>query len=33
MTDQIIKSKFYDKWDGKLPSVMGENTVVTDISK
>ena len=33
MTDQIIKSKFYDKWDGKLPNVMGENTVVTDISK
>ncbi len=32
MTDQIIKSKFYDKWDGKLPNVMGENTVVTDIS-
>ena len=24
LTDEILKSKFYEKWDGKLPSVMGD---------
>ncbi len=32
LNDQIIKSKFYDKWDGKLPEAMGSNTVITDIT-
>lgn len=31
LNDQIIKSKFYDKWDGKLPEAMGSDTVITDI--
>lgn len=31
LTDSVLKSKFYDKWDGKLPTVMGDNTVITDI--
>lgn len=32
LTDAILKSKFYEKWNGELPKVMGENTVITDIS-
>jgi regulator of protease activity HflC (stomatin/prohibitin superfamily) len=31
LTDQVLESKFYDKWDGKLPQVMGEGTAITDI--
>lgn len=30
--DNVIKSKFYETWDGKLPTVMGENSVITDVS-
>lgn len=33
LTSGVLKSKFYDKWDGKLPSVMGDNTVISDIGK
>lgn len=33
LNDQIIKSKFYDKWDGKLPEVMGSDTVITKIGE
>lgn len=33
LTDAVLQSKFYDKWNGELPTVMGENTVITDISK
>lgn len=33
LTDGILQSKFYDKWNGVLPSVMGENTVITDIGQ
>lgn len=31
LTDKVLRSKFYARWDGKLPAVMGENTVITDI--
>lgn len=31
LTDQVLESKFYEKWDGKLPQVMGEGTAITDI--
>lgn len=31
LTDEVLKAQFYDKWNGKLPTVMGENTVITDI--
>ncbi len=33
LTDEILKSKFYEKWDGKLPSVMGDNTVISNIGE
>lgn len=33
LNDQVLRSKFYDKWDGKLPSVMGENAVITDVGQ
>lgn len=33
LTDAILKSKFYDKWNGQLPKVMGEGTVITDITE
>lgn len=32
LSEKVIKSKFYDKWDGKLPTVMGENSIITDVS-
>lgn len=31
LTDKVLRSKFYTRWDGKLSAVMGENTVITDI--
>jgi regulator of protease activity HflC (stomatin/prohibitin superfamily) len=31
LTNQVLESKFYEKWDGKLPQVMGEGTAITDI--
>ena len=31
LTDQVLESKFYDKWDGKLPQVMGEGSAILDI--
>lgn len=33
LTDAVLRSKFYEKWDGKLPTVMGENTVITDVGQ
>ena len=33
LTDEILKSKFYEKWDGKLPSVMGDNAVISNIGE
>lgn len=31
LTDEVLRSKYYDKWNGELPKVMGENAVITDI--
>lgn len=31
LNDNILKSKFYEKWDGKLPTVMGESASIVDI--
>lgn len=31
LTDQVLESKFYEKWDGKLPQVMGEGSAILDI--
>lgn len=33
LNDQILRSKFYDKWDGKLPEAMGSDTVITKIGE
>ena len=33
LTDEILKSKFYEKWDGKLPSVMGDNAIISNIGE
>ena len=33
LTDEILKSKFYETWDGKLPSVMGDNAVISNIGE
>ena len=32
LTDEVLESKFYDNWDGKLPTVMGENAAIVDVS-
>lgn len=32
LNDKIIKNKAVDKWDGKLPQVVGENGVLMDMS-
>lgn len=32
MTDSILESKFYEKWDGKLPSVVGSGSNILDVS-
>lgn len=31
LNDDIIRSKFYEKWDGKLPQAMGSDSVITSI--
>ncbi len=31
LSDEIIRSKFYDKWDGKLPEAMGSDSIITSI--
>lgn len=31
LTEAVLKSQFYEAWDGKLPNVMGEGTVITSI--
>ncbi|MEE0969465.1 MAG: prohibitin family protein [Clostridia bacterium] len=33
LTEKVLQSKFYEVWDGKLPTVMGDNAVIADISK
>ena len=32
LTDKVLESKFYEKWNGNMPQVLGENAVITDIS-
>lgn len=32
LTAEVLKNKFYEKWNGVLPNVMGNNSVITDIS-
>ena len=31
LTEQVLESKFYEKWDGKLPQVIGEGSAILDI--
>lgn len=31
LTPEVLKSQFYASWDGKLPQVMGEGTVITSV--
>lgn len=33
LTEAVLTAKFYEKWNGVLPSVMGENTVITDVGR
>lgn len=32
-TDVVLQNKFYNVWDGKLPQVMGEGTVITNVAQ
>ena len=32
LTDRVLKNRFYEKWDGALPKVMGESSVLMDIT-
>lgn len=31
LNENVIRSKFYEKWDGKLPQAMGSDSVITSI--
>ncbi len=31
LNDAVIRAKFYEKWDGKLPQAMGSDSVITNI--
>ena len=31
LNEDILKSKFYEKWDGKLPQAMGSDSIITNI--
>ncbi len=31
LTEKVLESRFYEKWDGKLPNVMSNGSVITDI--
>ncbi|MBR5271994.1 MAG: prohibitin family protein [Clostridia bacterium] len=31
LNEDIIRSKFYEKWDGKLPQAMGVDSIITSI--
>ena len=33
LTAEVLKNKFYEKWNGELPNVMGNNAIITDIAK
>lgn len=32
LNDDVLKAKFYDKWNGELPQAMGSDSVITDIT-
>lgn len=31
LSEEILRSKFYDKWDGKLPQAMGSDSIITNL--
>lgn len=31
LTDEVLRNRFYDEWDGTLPRVMGESAVITSV--
>ena len=31
LTDEVLKSQFYEAWDGKLPTVMSDGAVITNV--
>ena len=31
LSDEVLRSKFYEKWNGELPKAMGSDTVITNI--
>ncbi len=31
LSEEVIRSKFYEKWDGKLPQAMGSDSIITNI--
>lgn len=31
LSENVIRAKFYEKWDGKLPQAMGSDSVITNI--
>lgn len=31
LSEEVIRSKFYEKWDGKLPQAMGSESIITSI--
>lgn len=31
LNDSVLKNKFYDKWDGTMPAVLGEGQAIVDI--
>ncbi len=31
LNDDVIRAKFYEKWDGKLPQAMGTDSLITNI--
>ncbi len=33
LSDEVLRSKFYEKWNGELPQAMGSDTVITNIDK
>ena len=33
LTDRVLKNRFYEKWDGALPKVMGESSVLMNDPK
>lgn len=33
LTDEVLKNKFYEKWNGVLPKVMGDEAVITNIGE